>query len=333
MRSPTTSRVNLTRIVFDKENASGMVDPAKIFQGSHVRQAIGSASRHMVRYSIPLEEGPYSDHRGALGKFCDYIHRLSGSRLSFVKAVAEAISGRGTFVLNDSLVFAELPVTAGTIFAGESRERKDSWVITHKMEPYIVATSLLRREGFESYPALAITGDEEFQPVIVIYGIDDIQFSVLSLSKVPPPMHTLEILSDTAVLGLTHAIEAENIARLLARKTISMMQLEGDYPSEEEVGQYISLMGNSLFECRILWPGSPFIAQAIDLIKSRMTDTYAILAADFLRSRRSAIPEDHLSDHIMLASENAMYLGSGLATMVHEHMERKAEDYLSSEND
>ncbi len=327
----TTSRINLRRIVFDNKSPSRILDPTKMAGKHHVLTSMDAASEELRKYAIPLEEGPYSDCGGIVGRLCGHILRMSSSRMEFVEKTAEAITDKSSFTMNDSVVLSELPITAGSILGGESREGHLSISFTHILEPYMLATSLLRRNGFECYPALAIIGHEEFEPVLAIMGIEESPFAILSLSQIPPPMHTLELISDMAMLGATHAMAAENTARLLAQRTIAMMQIEGEYPPEDEVHRMVELMGDSLFECGRHWPESPYIGRALDFLKSKMTKTYSLLAAASLRVHADELPEHLIDDQISMFSRGAFYLASGLEIMVKDHMHYRNHLYLTSE--
>jgi hypothetical protein len=327
----TTSTINLKRIVFHKDSPSRILDPTKMAGRHHILTSMDAASEQLRKYSMPLEEGPYSDREGIVGRLCGHILRISSSRLEFVEKMAEAITDESSFSLNTSTVLSETPTTAGTILGDESRAGHISLSFTHILEPYMLATSILRRNGFECYPALAIIGHGEFDPVLAIMGIEDSPFAILSLSQVPPPMHTLEILSDMAMLGATHAMNAENTARLLAQRTIALMQIEGEYPSEEEVHRLVARMGDSLFECGMHWPKSPFIGQALDFLRLKMTETYSLLAAASLRAHADELPEQILDDQITMFSRGAFFLASGLEIMVKDHIRLRTKLYLASE--
>jgi hypothetical protein len=331
MIQTTTSKINLNRIVFDNNSRSRVLDPT-IMAGRHnVLTSMEEACGQLRRYSIPLEEGPYADEEGSAGRLCGSILRMSDGRMAFVEKTAEILTDSSLFSMNDYTVVSELPITAGSILSGESRGGHVSITLTHILEPYMLATSLLRRNGFECYPALAIIGHGEFEPVLAIMGIEDTPFAVLSLSEIPPPMHTLEIISDIAMLGVTHAMAAENTARLLAQRTIAMMQIEGDYPPEEEVQRLVGMMGDSLFECGMHWPGSPYIGRALDFLKSKMTQTYSLLAAASLRAHADDIPEHLMEDQIAMFSRGAFFLASGLEIMVRDQMEHRARLHMLSE--
>jgi hypothetical protein len=329
--SSTTSTINLKRIVFNKDSPSRILDPTKMAGKHHVLTSMESASTELRKYAIPLEEGPYSDMEGVVGRLCGHLVQSSPNGMSYVEKVARAVTDERAFSLNDTTVLSDGLTTAGSVLADDARSGHISLSCTHILEPYMLATSLLRRNGFECYPALAIIGHGEFDPVLAIMGIDDSPFAILSLSEVPPPMHTLELISDMAMLGATHAMAAENIARLLARRTIAMMQLEGEYPSEEEVHLRVEQMGNSLFECGMHWPKSPFIGQALDFLRSKMTKTYSLLAAASLSAHANEIPEHLIEDQINMFSRCAFFLASGLEVMVKDHIEHKAAMHSISE--
>lgn len=328
----TTSRINLRRIVFQKDSPGRILDPAKMAGRHHVMTSMELASGELRKYAIPLEEGPYSDMEGVVGRLCGQILRSSQSAMEYVENVARAVTDESDFSLNDSTVLGITPASAGSILADDARAGHISRSFTHILEPYILATSLLRRNGFESYPALAIIGEGEFDPVLAIMGIEDSPFAVLSLSEAPPPMHTLELISDIAMLGAAHAMAAENTARLLARRTMAMMQIEGEYPSEEEVHLRVAQMGDALFECGIHWPMSPFIGRALDYLKSKMTKTYSLLAAASLSAHADDLPQELIDDQIQMFSRGAFYLASGLEVMVKDHIQHRALHLISEVN-
>lgn len=327
----TTSRINLRRIISDGEAPGRILEPTKKAGSRHILASLDAASAELRKYSIPLEEGPYSDREGIVGRLCGHIASATPSGIEFVKKTAEAITEGGAFSIDDSTVLSETPLTAGSILGDGARSGRLSLSFTHVLEPYILATSVLRRNGIGCYPALAIIGHGEFEPVLAIMGIGDSPFAVLSLSQVPPPMHTLEIISDTAMLGATHAMAAENTARLLARRTIAMMQLEGEYPPEEEVQRRVAEIGDSLFECGMHWPKSPFIGSALDFLRMKMTHAYSLLAAASLRAHADELPEPLLEEQVSMFSRGAFFLARGLEIMVKDHIEHRAQLYLSCE--
>ncbi len=329
--SSPVSRINLGRIIFDRDAGSRIIDPSKKIGSNHILTSMESASKELRRYAIPLEEGPYSDVGGVVARLCGHLVRSSPSGMSYVENVARAVTDDSAFVLNDSTVLSDGLTTAGSVLADEARAGHISLSCTHILEPYMLATSLLRRNGFECYPALAIIGHGEFDPVLAIMGVGDSPFAVLSLSEIPPPMHTIELISDMAMLGATHTMAAENTARLLARRTIAMMQVEGEYPPEEEVHLRVEQMGNSLFECGMHWPQSPFIGRALDYLRMKMTKTYSLLAAASLSAHADEIPQHLMDDQINMFSRGAFYLASGLEIMVKDHIQHRGLMHAVSE--
>lgn len=270
---------------------------------------------------MDMEKGPYADDADAVQGFCDYVSIDAGTRLALVERVASAINDPGSFGFDDGIVF-DGPLSAGTILTDRRRQAPgDVTLFTHLMEPFILAVSVLRRKGIESYPALAIFGDEEFEPVIALVDLlEDAPLATIPLSAAHPPMHSLDLLGDHAIVGVSHAIAAENMARQLARDTLSGMMLRGDLPPEEDVDRAILSISDRLHSSYMEWPQNIFVEKALGFLESTMSRAYALLSTAFLRSRRSEMGQDEFRMQIDLLSIESAYLGKGLA--------KRAEGYL-----
>ncbi len=138
---------------------------------------------------------------------------------------------------------------------------------THLIEPYILAVSALRSNGFDAYPASANLFHPEHgkmtSPVITIIDMEtDSPLTVFSLMRDLPPFSELEIMSDVAVDGVLHAALAENKAKKLAIDIVERNKSGGVIP-RHEIEVRIESIAKQLFFTHSAWPGTKFVSDAL----------------------------------------------------------------------
>lgn len=312
-----TLRINLAKVVFSSgPQARPILDHCRAegLMCSRLADQLRGAVKELRKGRMGLEEGPYADDQDAVVSFCDWAAMRTVSRIGLIERLIELANDPSAFAYDESIVL-DGPVTAGTILTDRSRRGAgDVTLFTHVMEPFMLAVSVLRRKGIECYPALAIAGDEEFEPVIAALELSqDVPLATISLSRNHPPLHSLDILSDSAVMGIVCAISAENAARKLARSTLSGMMLRGDMPSEGEVDDAVRHMAEELFASHGAWPYNIFIEKALGFLERSMSNAYGLLSTAFLRARRCYMGEHEFKRQIDLLSAESLLLAEGLA--------------------
>ncbi|MFN7991610.1 MAG: hypothetical protein U0R44_05615 [Candidatus Micrarchaeia archaeon] len=268
---------------------------------------------------LPLHDGPYSDRNDHLSGLAERLtYMSSGDDETFVRLIALV---RKMFVFDSSLILPDSLVCAGsilddgvrpvTVSGGGSAIR-----LAHDMEPYILGTGILRAGGALAFPALAIAEngrDDEAEPVMAVIDlVKEAPLRTFSLQGLHPPMNALEILSDAAAIGLTHAMLAENRSKSLASE-ILRFKLNGRTFPEERIDQEVRRIARSLFNCYSLWPGSRFLSQAMDRLVSEMESKFLAAAA--------------LSDHppamMDLFKSMSEYLANGLKDRAERYLEEE----------
>src|SRR5512143_2049178 len=188
----------------------------------HVRLETGNLRAlerfHASNLSFSLEAGPYSDRQGLAGGLAERLsERVSSEDELLVRAIS-FIRDSGFFAFDRSFILNEGLFSAGTALVNPGRVCPVSGSeglpirFAHEMEPYLLASAILRRAGMHAYPALAIShlkGKEEAEPVMAVHFPQAAApLKTFSLSGTHPPMCELELLGDLAAIGLTHSMLA-----------------------------------------------------------------------------------------------------------------------------
>jgi hypothetical protein len=216
--------------------------------------------------------------------------------------------------MNTEIVLSsEEPLRAGDILADAERHVPDEGggeflVMASVMEPLFLATSVFRRLGFQSYPAL--TTVEESQPtprphfpvIAILEPESDVMLRTIPLIGPHPPMDSLFLIGDDAMEGVAWALLAEKKVKDLA---IEMVGSDPAHPLRS-VGRQISAIADTLAESHRKWPFSPFIESAIWFLADKATDVLCLIGSVPMgHDPRFPLPQEILDFVYPLARERA----------------------------
>jgi hypothetical protein len=153
--------------------------------------------------------------------------------------------------------------------------------LTNGMESLLLATAALRIQGYNVYPALAVRpgpdNKEQYCPIMAIIDMTkERPLTTFALLRFHPSMGSIDIISDQAMLGLTHVMRAET--RI---KHLSILRLEASQGKTtiglDEIKSRLHGIAESLYECHKIWPGCRFIEDALAFLShSSLVATEAI---------------------------------------------------------
>lgn len=324
-----------------------------------VYKQISNASVALTRNALPLEEGPYKDKDGAVEELAEKITKEADGTLELIECIidlcrpvvdaeielqfprAYSLSGYD-FVYNQyylgsaPLVLPDEPPAAGEILEHESRFIQDnvtggtSRVITHLMEPIILAVSLLRRNNINAFPALAVMpggyNSESYSPLVTIVDLaNEVPITTFALIRKHPPMGSIMILSDNAMQGVAFAMLAEKRTKDLTTE-MSVQNMNGRSLSDAEIENQLDRITDALFECHKLWPSSHFIDDSLDFLRQNDEALFAIT----LDGRGESLGPDQAISMRQYSHMNAAYTASNYTEVVLHNLKLKIAGSASS---
>lgn len=297
---------------------------------SHVYDRIRTAAAELQPYDVPNEKGPYADRQdlvarltreisGGPGDREEIIPRLRDILRPYTTMEAEATFPRQHFsqefnlMLNDQYanVPDELPFAGAILTQSERRTLNEetntaSIILTHVMEPYILATAVLRNAGIAAYPSLATFvsgGTEMMRPLLSILDLtsEDVPLTTFALTVQHPNFASLILISDTAMTGVMNAIVAETRAKHLCTALAEFSKEGKDMPPEMTDNQ-LKRIANALFAAHTLWTGSHFINEAVNFMRSQIAEVLSFNITDAASkslSRETGIPDNVLASLLL----------------------------------
>ncbi|MDD5340402.1 MAG: hypothetical protein PHV13_04075 [Candidatus ainarchaeum sp.] len=270
------------------------------------RASLVSAARELMSHDLELDKGPYADAHGAVAWLLNDVKSLIMQAAEgkptpdallrcvmdvlrpYRGAVAERqlqrkyVSESHHFLLSeDAVIDDSKPACAGELLTDirrqvvETATGRNFTLLTSVMEPFFIATSLLRRLEMDAYPALASVEPEagkglRYEPVMAIVSLD----STAPLRTFPllgqhPAMDSLILIGDDAMQGVAWAIVAR---KLVNQAALEIVGPEGASPSHN-IRPDLDAISDALFECYKAWPGSFFIEDALGFMRTRITET------------------------------------------------------------
>jgi hypothetical protein len=209
----------------------------------------------------------------------------------------------------DRAVEVGLP-TAGRLLDDRSRltvdENRAYIVLVHELEPYILGAAVLRELGYDAYPAEAVTA-KKIYPIIAILerGGDVATFDLL---REHPPMQSLNILSDSAVLGAGYAIMAEIVGKRLATDML-MGSCRGTKLPPDEIEGQLKKIGELLFLANTKWRGCHYIREA--MVHIHLDIFYAV---NYVHDGAGATAVNHLTNLFIQIIADEMTRWEGMIT-------------------
>ncbi|MBU0532317.1 hypothetical protein KKB44_02365 [Candidatus Micrarchaeota archaeon] len=279
--------------------------------GDSIFQQLSVAVAYLDLYSMPLEEGPYADKDGLVAELAREIAKGAKDTLDLVDRIIDIlrpvvgtevearfprvhVSGKYSFELNEH--FGMLPdeaPTAGQILAHEDRyymnrsTGRETIVLAHMMEPFILAASVLRRNDLHAYPALGILpidyGEERYVPLMTLIDLTkDVPLTTFALMRDHPPMASIDVISDTAMMGVLSTIHAEQRVKHLTLELVQQLNT-GKTLSEDETTNQLNRVADALFDCHTVWPGCHFIGDSLVFLAQDVAETMMAIYLNDLR--------------------------------------------------
>ncbi len=254
------------------------------------------------------ENSPYADDRGKVALLCgNEIARGTDTKAGFLLRLKEFLVDDYSVGMDDTLVLEDELVTAGKLLTQRSREPYPVFIFAHGMELHLLAVSMLRMMGLESYPAIARSGGYS-EPVIAVLDLYGTPLSTVPLGESHPPLETLQVISDLAMKGVTYAMLAENHARSFFKDMAWHVRNGAEGLPGEEVEEHLELVVDSLYKSYCLWPENPYIENTLIGLGTKM---FHILHA--LGMNRAAEAED-------VVKESSRNLAAGIAAMAEDEL-------------
>jgi hypothetical protein len=277
---------------------------------------------HPAAMSADMEKGPYADKDGVVEALIRHLSSNVSGEDELIVRLMSLMREERIFAFQRDFATANSLFTAGSVLAEKSRifydedNRSAVTAFTHEMEPYLLATSMLRRAGISAYPALAMPGppgDETgHEPVLAVIDTErPVVMKTFSLMGLHPPMCSLELLSDSAAVGLSHAMLAENRSKNMARDVFEYSR-RGEVFDENDIESIVRDIATDLFACYSSWPESPFIGRGLDSIKNELEEKLVLAA--------------HLSLGVGSRASSLMNLWAGYLA---SGLKARAESYLA----
>ena len=318
----------------------------------------------LKRHAIPLEEGPYADKDGAMEDLvkdlCEgvstkiqLIDRMIDVLRPFVATIYEERSPRvhgsenHMFSYNDE--FSKIPdvlPTAGEIMTQEDRRIENETfgreliVLSHVIEPYLLAVSALRRKNLNAYPALAVIPQEPrelYSPLIVLVDLTkEVPMQTFALSREHPSMAAVDILSDTAMLGVTHIVRAEMMVKHLGVEMV-MQSKEGRQLSQEEIENQLTRICDALFESHKAWPYNHFVGDVLSVMYKNIGEAMVAVQLGEIDRDTEQIVKEHpelmipgaIEHHVQV---NAAEVAQTYTDAVRDYLNLKVETYNATQS-
>lgn len=317
------------------------------------RDKLHEASLELMRHDRKIDEGPYADRFSSVEWLVDEMHGLAAdvaggkpSKEQMMRCVMDVIrpwrspsfesyhprahvSEKHRFVLNeDANLYITEPVSAGSILSDMERHvmastREEPFILfANAMEPFFIATSVLRRLGFQAYPALAsatrMDGTIVQSPVMaVVEPADEAPLQTFPLLRGHPCMDSILLIGDDAMEGVAWAVLAQKRVKDLA---VEIVGEDAMHPPSSIHTQLVTV-AETLVQCHASWPQSPFIDDVLAYMKGKVTEALDVIGAAALGA--GTIP--HVS-----GERYSFMIPEKVLEFVHPVAEARAGDYVQA---
>lgn len=281
--------------------------------GDYVYQQLMEKLPLLRSHSVADGESPYRDKDGRLveftsrlfdgikkGNLISAIERVIDTR-PFMDMQTENLSPRRfrsplSFVLNPDFMPPDELLSAGAILGQDGRICHNpstggtEFAMAHVFEPYLLAAAALRSLGYEAYVSRAVMpiegGHELYHPLISVVDLNmGAPLTTFDLIRGHPPLGSIDVMSDVAVLGVTYAMLAEARVKHL---TVEMVKQVKEYDKElslDELENQCERIARMLFECYRRWPGCHFIGNTFIYMHKDLQD--AMYVIDYMKHERA----------------------------------------------
>ena len=279
--------------------------------GTHITEQVFRAAAELQTTELKLEKGPYADRNGSVAELIREIRSLVSASQDptshetiiecimdvlrpYADAQAENMFPRFyqseiyNFFLNERALVPDALTSAGAILTQNERLVNDSVTgaymitLTHMMEPFMLATAVLRRFNIPAYPALAVVHGQQGEihsPLIALVDATDEEtpLHTFALVRAHPPAGSVILLGDTAMEAVTYAILAEARVNRLTREISNQADNPNAVYAPEVFRDAIQRISDALFESYKRWPENTFVAMAFRFIFTEVSDTLTVI--------------------------------------------------------
>ncbi len=272
-------------------------DPLKAILKEPIFDDIAHAHSELTRTAIPIERGPYADYGGNVSGFARII--LDGVARSDLPAILgrigdcrpfTSVENEGAFprvsrfpklikidpTRSTSLLLsnAGLLLDQETLFGSVSE--RGVHVLGSEFDFMLIAIAVLRNQGYAAYPAfsdyLDRNGDQAREPVMAILNPEGaFPLMVAKFVHYPPEPYALDILSDIAVLGITHSLKAKALVNHLAFEFNAGM-VDGSAISQDRLEYYLRAIAFELAEGTRAWQSTFVTDDVLSFMRSTFED-------------------------------------------------------------
>ncbi len=320
------------------------------------------AKEELEKHSIPEEEGPYADVQERVdalaktldgGNLEDTIEYIIDSIRPFDTAEREVQFPRHhsdpRFAVDDSYIYPDDGlVTAGSLLTDIYGTYEDDIsgakysILGDQLEPIIIAVGVLRKLGYDAYPAMAqvrIGEERELIPTAMLAVLkpeSETPLITFQLLRSHPIMEAIDLISDEAMLGATYAIKAANEGKKLTREMLEHVIEKNKVIPEEEILERLKEIGDILYECISRWEDSPVKNNAIitigQYVYNAVKDSLMIMsvreevgtAERNLKEANALILQGDTSAETMKKAEALQAVLENPESVINPYMERNA---------
>ena len=169
--------------------------------------------------------------------------------------------------------------TAGSILSDPTRVLEDgTFFIVHPNEPNILAAAVLRSKGIMAYPARCYEG-EGFANMLALTDFAGAPLTTLRMLRVHPDIDYIDIMTDTAMVGVQHAIRAVILSNAFSVELVQHA-VRGTKFQTHDIGFRLTEIADELFQYCMNWlePGeekSMMLTLALDTFRGYVTQAEA----------------------------------------------------------
>jgi len=273
---------------------------------STIKEQCRKAKEKLDENSLPEAEGPYADVDNNLKEMAETIDQ--GELYSTIEVVidifrpyygnAEEEQDARAYELEDFKLHVNIAaiesteglITAGQILADEERSADDNvsgekyWIITDFMEAVMLAVGTLRQLDIPAYPAITrarIQNEEIASPVIAVLEPEsETPLITFNLYRSHPPVGAIDIISDTAMQGVTYSLMAMDEAKKFANEMLKRDSEKKEKFSDKELEEKLDGIGELWFEAWKRWEDPTVLESAIETLGNSMVYALTIIEKD-----------------------------------------------------
>ena len=240
--------------------------------------------------AMPLQEGPYAGEGERIDALVDEVKSDAGSNQlnSILDSLLDktrpflGMEGERQFpryydpsMFNfrfdaDFTTTNQSVPTVGSILEDDGRivyitaTGSNGITLGHPAEQYMLAIGVLRRLGHKAYFSCGIADNgegEEGLPLLAVADLEkEVPLVVSPMIRAHMPIGSVEIVSDSAMLGVTYTMRAYESAKQLGSDLV-LQALRGHPLEQEDIRNQIQRIGEDLANAYRLWEGTEWTGQ------------------------------------------------------------------------